>query len=215
MPGGPGLPNRTTIVRLASGGLLVVSPPPRDAGGLEQVDALGEVKEVLVPNSFHYLYTREFLSLHPNAVLRTAPGLHQRVPGLPVGDELTDSPPRSWSGIIEHAVLGPVRGASEVVLFHRPSATLVVTDLAFHMLHFENRMERTAWRVAGVPRGFGPSRSARLTLLRDRTVAAAFLARVLAWPFERVLVAHGEPLEENARAVFRTAFAPHLADAKR
>jgi hypothetical protein len=29
-------------------------------------------------------------------------------------------------------------------------------------------------------------------------------------PFERVLVAHGEPLEANAADVFRRAFAPYL-----
>jgi hypothetical protein len=34
---------------------------------------------------------------------------------------------------------------------------------------------------------------------------------VLAWPFQRVLVAHGEPLEANAVDVFRRAFALYLA----
>jgi hypothetical protein len=41
-------------------------------------------------------------------------------------------------------------------------------------------------------------------------VAAAFLGCVLAWPFQRVLVAYGEPLEVNAGDVFRRAFAPYL-----
>jgi hypothetical protein len=33
---------------------------------------------------------------------------------------------------------------------------------------------------------------------------------VLAWPFERVIAAHGEPLEENAFDVLRQAFARYL-----
>src|SRR5215510_13436674 len=54
MPGGPSLPARTTVMRLRSAALLVVSPPPVEAGGLEGLDTLGSVEEVLIPNSFHY-----------------------------------------------------------------------------------------------------------------------------------------------------------------
>ena len=211
MPGGPSLPSRTTVIRLRAEALLVVSPPPVEAGGLDDLDALGSVDEVLVPNSFHYLNAPGFLARYPQATLRTVPGLHERVPSFPRGEELSEQVPPAWSAVIEHRILGPVRGLSEVALFHRPSATLIVTDLAFHMLHFAHRLERVAWRLSGVPAGFGPSRTARLLLLNDRAAAAAFLERVLAWPFERVLVAHGEPLETNAAEVFRRAFAPYLA----
>ncbi len=211
MPGGPELSARTTILRLGSGGLLVVSPPPVGVGGLEHLDRLGVIEEVLVPNSFHYLNTSGFIARYPSAHLRLAPGLRRRVPELPPGDELSEPPPVSWSGAVEHAILGPVRGLSEVALFHRSSATLVLTDLAFHVATFESRLDRMFQRLAGIPSGFGPSRTSRWLLLRDRNVAAAFLERVLAWSFRRVVVAHGEPLESDAVDVFRRAFAPHLA----
>ena len=67
-----------------------------------------------------------------------------------------------------------------------------------------------AWRLVGMPVGFGPSRTSRRLLLSDRRVAAAFLERVLAWPFEHVLVAHGEPLDVHARMAFRQAFAGYV-----
>src|SRR5262245_29936790 len=156
MPGGPSLPARTTVMRLRSEALLVVSPPPVEVGGLEGLDALGSVEEVLVPNSFHYLNTPGFLARYPHATLRVVPGLHERVPGLPRGQELSEPAPPSWRGVIEHLVLGPVRGVSAAALFHRPSATLILTDLAFHMLQFEHRLERAVWRLNGVPPGFGP-----------------------------------------------------------
>jgi len=204
MPAGMLLPNRTTILRLASGGLLVASPPPVAPGGLGHLDALGAVEEVLLPNSFHYLYGAEFLARYPTATLRVAPGLHARIPGLPAGDELTDATPAPWQGVIEHAILETDRGLSEVALFHRPSATLVLTDVAFHMVRFDRPLDRVFWRLFGVPAGFGPSRTARMFLLRDR--AAPFLERVQAWPFRRVLVAHGEPLEHDAAGTFARAF---------
>jgi hypothetical protein len=205
MPLGAVLPNRTTILRLASGGLLVVSPPPVAPGGFEHLDALGAVEEVLLPNSFHYLYGAEFLARYPGACLRMAPGLHARIAGLPAGDELTEATPNPWQGAIEHSILATERGLSEVALFHRPSATLVLTDVAFHMVRFDRPLDRVFWRLFGVPAGFGPSRTARLFLLRD-DAAAPFLDRVRAWPFRRVLVAHGEPLEHDAAGVFARAF---------
>jgi len=211
MPGGLGLPTRTTVIRLRSQGLLVVSPPPVEAGGMEHLDSLGQVAEALLPNSFHYLNAREFLARHPRALLRIAPELRLRAPELPSAEELTDEAPESWRGSLEHLILGPVHGLSEIALFHHPSATLILTDLAFHMIRFERRLDRLAWRLAGVPAGFGPSRTSRRLLLCDRRVAAAFLERVLAWPFERVLVAHGEPLELNAGRVFRRAFAAYVS----
>lgn len=211
MPAGPRLPTRTTIVRLPSSGLLVVSPPPVECGGLERVDALGTVAEVLVPNSFHYVSARAFLARYPRATLRVTPGLHERVAGVPPGIAMTDTPIDAWRGAVEHAVLGPVRGISEVALFHRPSATLVLTDVAFNLIAIERRFDRVVWRLTGIPASFGPSRTAKTFLLGDCAVAAAFLERVLAWPFRRVLVAHGEPLEEDAVDVFRRAFAPYLA----
>jgi len=206
MPGGPLLPSRTTVMRLGSGGLLVVSPPPGAPGGLEHLDALGPVEEIVAPNSFHHVYATEFLARHPGATLRVAPGLHARVAGLPESEELAESTPTSWRGVVEHAILGPVRGLSEVALFHVQSATLVLTDLAFHMARFDRPTDRLFWRLLGVPAGFGPSRTARLFLLRDHAATAAFLARVLAWPFRRVLVAHGEPLEHDAPGIVARAF---------
>lgn len=210
MPGGAFLSSRTTLISLPSRGLLVVSPPPVEVGGLEGLDALGDVAEVLLPNSFHHVNASGFVARYPRAVLRVSPGLFGRVGGLPPGEELTEQSPRAWSGAVEHAILGPVRGVSEVALFHRVSRTLVLTDLAFHMVRLERRFDRVAWRLAGIPSGFGPSRTAHRLLLCDRGLAGAFLERLLAWPFQRVLVAHGDPLETDAVALFRRAFAAYL-----
>ena len=214
MPGGPILPTRTSVLVLSSGGLLVVSPPPVAAGGLEGLDALGPVRHVLVPNSFHHLNARPFLARYPQAIFWAAPDLFARVAGLPPGTELTQATPDAWSGIVEHAILGPTRGVSEVALFHRDSATLILTDLAFNMVRIASRFDRVAWRLSGVPSGFGPSRTARMLLLRDRALAATFLRRLHAWRFRRVIVAHGESLEVDAVDVFRRAFAAYLPHAR-
>lgn len=209
LPGGPRLATRSTLIRLSSGDLLVISPLPLDASEAAQLSALGPVRDVALPNSFHFLYAADFLSRFPEARLHLAPGLRERVPDLPPGAVLGESAPPAWAPDLDLAVLGPVRGASEVIFFHRPSGTVVLTDLAFNVVS-QRVFDRIAWRLAGVPRGFGPSRSARMLLLRDREVARAALRRVAAWPLRRILVAHGEAVERDAATEFQRAFAHYL-----
>lgn len=212
LPAGPRLPCRTTIVRLGSGDLVVVSPPaPVASGEGSAIDALGTVAHVVVPNPFHYLHAGTFRARHPGATLRVAPGVLERVPELRPAEELGRRPPEAWSGELDLAILGPVRGISEAALFHRPTGTLILTDLAFHVTRFSSRFDRVTTRLAGIPRGFGPGRTSRLLLLRDRVQARRFLERVSEWPMRRIVVAHGEIVEGDARERFRTAFAPYLA----
>jgi hypothetical protein len=206
MPGGPVLPTRSTIVGLADGELLVVSPPAVEAGGLEALDLLGTVRHVVVPNAFHYLNAPGFLARYDEATFWAAPGLFSRIPSLPDGESLGDHAPDEWEGALEIATLRPTNDVSEVVFFHAKSETLVVTDVAFHMVRFAGVFDRIAWRASGVPPGFGPSRTARMLLLHDRERSRAFLEKVVAWPFRRVIVAHGDILDTNAHAQFRRAF---------
>jgi hypothetical protein len=44
-------------------------------------------------------------------------------------------------------------------------------------------------------------------LLREPDLVRPFLARVLAWDFDRIVVGHGEVVERDGRAIFAAAFA--------
>ena len=97
--------------------------------------------------------------------------------------------------------------APEVVLFHRASGTVLFTDLLQQMPRGWYR----GWRalVAGLDGMTGPEpavpRKFRLAFT-DRRAARAGIARVLGWPIERVLMAHGTPVTQDARAYLRSAF---------
>ena len=210
MPGGPRLPSRSTILRLQSGALLVISPPPlSESAGIE---ALGRVEQVVLPNSLHYLFAGEFMARHPGARLFAAPGLHGRVPGLPPAEELEAGKPGPWPGELEFALLGPTRGICEVVFFHLRSGTLILTDIAFNLRNIERPFERIFWRLFGVPDAFGPTRTARLTLLRDHAAAARCLSEAARWPIQRIVVAHGDAVEQNAKSEFLRAFSSYLPE---
>jgi hypothetical protein len=61
-----------------------------------------------------------------------------------------------------------------------------------------------------MPARFGPSRNARRVLRADPPESRRALRRALEWPFEQIVVAHGEAVEKDARERFTEAFAPFL-----
>jgi hypothetical protein len=207
LPPGLILPTRMTIMRLADGALALHSPVALDADLAAVLRSLGDVAAVIAPNSFHYIFAAEYVAAFPAARLFAAPGLRERVRSFPAAITLSDEAAPLWNGILEQIVFGPVRGVSEVVFLHRPSRTLVLTDLAFNMAHIDGLAQRVGWRLFGVPAFFGPSRTARLTLLRDPTPVRRFVEQVCTWGFERIIVAHGEIVEHDAGAELRRAFA--------
>jgi len=210
MPGGLVLPIATAIFRLPSGRLFLHSPGTLDAAALASLRALGEPSAILAPNAFHHLFVSEYRRTYPDVAIFYAPGLPARVPALPPGQEVSDRAPAEWEGVVEPLLFGPVGTFSEVVVLHKPSRTIVFTDLAFNMHRYASTFDRIGWRLFGVPPRFGVSRTARLTLLRDTRAARPYLAKMAAKDFSRILVAHGDPVETDAPGEFRRAFAKYL-----
>ena len=210
LPGGLVLPVGMTIVRLPSGGLFLHSPIALDDEVARSIASLGKVSVLLAPNSFHYIFVADYLSRFPDARLFSVTGLAERVPTLPAATVVGAASPPEWEGAVEPIPFGPIGSFGEVVIHHAASATLVLTDLAFNMVRYENAGDRLGWRLFGVPPRFGPSRTARWTLLRDRVAAGPFLKAMLERSFRRILVAHGDPVEQNAHDVFQRAFRRYL-----
>jgi hypothetical protein len=207
LPGGIQIPGHTTIVRLANGDLLVHSPFALDPVMRRDLDGLGRVRHLVAPSTFHYLYLDENRAAFPDATVHLVPGLRERCPAVGAGEVLGDATPADWDGQIDHAVLGPTHGASEVALFHRASRTLILTDLAFNMQSATNWIDRLYWRMSGVWQRFGPTPLVANVLLREPHLVRPFLARVLTWDFDRIVVGHGDVVARDGHAIFAAAFA--------
>jgi hypothetical protein len=209
-PPGLELAGKMTVVRLHDGALVLISPVALDDATHAQIAALGSVAAVIAPNSFHYLFVSAYAAAFPGCRTFLAPGLRERVPTCPAGTVLGDDVRPDWFAELEHRVFGPVRGGAEIVFLHRPSATLILTDLAMNVITIESALQRWAWRASGILPRFGPSRSARLTFLRDPAAARPYLEAILGWEFTRIVVAHGDPIERDGRRAFTEAFRAFL-----
>jgi hypothetical protein len=208
MPGGLAVPTRSLAVRTPGGALAVISPPP-DEVSRRDAAALGRVGCLIAPNSFHYGGLASWARAFPEARVFLAPGLRARRPELPAGEALAEGVATPFEDALPHTVLGPVRGISEVAFLHASSRTLILTDACFHILEAPRR-DRLGWRLLGAWQRFGPSRTARTILLRDRARVAEFVERMCGWDFERIVVAHGEALEGAGPALLREAFRAYL-----
>jgi hypothetical protein len=99
---------------------------------------------------------------------------------------------------------------NEVAFFHRASRTLLLCDLAFNFGPRSAAPVRLIMRLLRSYGRFGPSTLDPL-LIRDRRAARQSLERILAWDFDRVVVAHGDVLERGGREAIRRGYSWLLA----
>lgn len=197
---------RMTVVRLPGSRLLLHSPVSRSRELADQVDRLGSPTFLVAPNRFHHLFVHEWQASSPNARLYVAPGVDTKRPDLAVAGVLGQSPPPDWSGVLDQVLVEGFPLANEVVFFHKPSGTLIASDLAFNIRESSPALTRLAFRLAGAYGRLSSTLLERL-LVRDRAAFRRSLDRILLWPFSRVVVAHGAVIEAGGRAALADAYA--------
>lgn len=206
-----GLPitTRMTVVRLPGHKLLIHSPIPMPAGSalLRQVQDLGSVAFIVAPNKMHHLFLAPCAAAFPDAgvhgprgLARKRPDLADRLRELPAGDV------PDWLPDLEHLAFDGIPAGSESVWFHRPSATLIVTDLLQWMAGDLPWPTRAYATLTGVRRALAVPLTVR-ALVRDRSAAARSAERVLRWPFTRVVMAHNQVVTSDAHAQVSRALA--------
>jgi hypothetical protein len=197
---------RTTLVRLAGGELLAISPGPLATTPLDAVRALGPVAALVAPNLLHHLYLAAWSAAFPAARLYGPPGLSAKLRGVRLHEELAEKPPAAWQRDLDQVVVRGVPRMGEVVFLHRASRTLVLTDLAFNFRHGGSALTRTLMRLNDAWGHFGPSRLMRRVITRDRAALRASVDRILSWDFDRIVVAHGEVVPDGGHALLERAF---------
>lgn len=200
-------PTRMAVIRLAGGGLWIWSPVAlSEALGAELAD-LGEVRHLVAPNSLHHLFLAEWRDAYPLAKLHAAPGLAAKRPDLAFDAELGDAPPLAWSEDLDQVLVPGNRITTEAVFFHRPSRTVLFTDLIqqFPQGWFRGwravvaRLDLMTEAEPSAPRKFRVA-------FTDRVAARAALRRILEWPSATVVMAHGDPVERDGQAFIARAF---------
>jgi hypothetical protein len=196
---------RMTVIRLADGGLFVHSPVALDPATRAAVEALGPVKAVVAPSLFHHLYVGEWMRAYPQAVVCACPGLERKRADLAWHRVLGDTAEPEWRGELEQVFFGARSLENEVVFFHRASGTLVCADAVFNLARHPSLATRVVARLMG--NGQPGATYFERVLIRDRAAARAQVDRMLAWDFDRIVLAHGALVPTGGHEVLRRAYA--------
>ncbi|MDG2334688.1 MAG: DUF4336 domain-containing protein [Myxococcota bacterium] len=199
------LGTRTTLVRLADGGLFMHSPGPMDAELIESVDEIGPVHAIVAPNDFHHLYLKENANAWPDAEVFIAPGLREKRPDLTDAQVLGETAPALWSRDLDQVWMRGAPKVNEIAFFHRHSRTLILADLAFNLTKPRSLLVRLFARINGSSGRLASSRLMK-AMYRDRQAARAGAEKILAWDFDRLTLCHGEIVESGAKASLTPAF---------
>jgi hypothetical protein len=212
LPGGLHFPVRMTVVRLPDGGVWLHSPIALDDALAESIARIGPVRAIVAPNRLHHFFLAAAAQRFPDAQVWAAPGLREKVGGLPAGPTLLEDTP-DWAEHIAPFALEGVPWMSEVMFLHRPSGTALATDLFFHITAPANWGSRLFFRLIGV---LGRPKQSPIVRMqtRDRAAAGSSLERLLAERPARFVVAHGPPITEDVDAQVRAACAWMLAAAR-
>ena len=199
-----------TVVRLPAGELLLHSPVRATPELVREVCRVGEVAHLIAPNRFHHLFVAEWKREFPEASIHVAPGVEKKRPDLSISGLLSDQPDAGWAGSLDQVLLRGVPKTNETAFFHRTSGTLIGTDLAFNVGPSSPPLTRAAFRCLGCYGRLSPSIFERL-LTSDKQAFGRSLDRVMDWPFDRVVVAHGEVTETGGREELERGYAWALA----
>jgi hypothetical protein len=196
------------VIRLAGDDLFVWSPIAPTPELRRAVDALGTVRHLVSPNSLHHLFLAAWKAAYPAARLYASPGLRRKRAALAFDAELGDGPDPAWAAEIDQVAMRGSFALTEIVFFHRASRTAIFADLIQNFrpgwfTGWRGALARLDGLVAPNP---GAPREWRATFLLRRRTARACLARILAWPIERVLMAHGDPVSTDGAPFVRRAF---------
>lgn len=203
-----GLPvgTRMTVIRLAGGRLLLHSPVALDPELRRELDAIGRVAYAVAPNRVHHLYAGRVAQIYPEARLWIAPGLERKRPDLRFEAVLGDEAPEEWRAEVGQVFFRGRPYENEVVFLHRPTRTLILCDLAFNFGPGTATPTRWLMKLLRSYGRLGPS-TLDPWLIRDRRAARESLERILAWDFDRIIVAHGDVLERGGHAILSAGYA--------
>lgn len=200
-------PTRMAIIRLTNGDLVLWSPTALTDDLRAEVEALGAVRHLVPPNSLHHTFLADWQRAYPDATVYAPPGLREKRKDFRFDADFSDGPIAAWAGEIEYAIMWGNQITTEVVFFHRQSATAIFTDLIqqFPREWFKGwqalvaRLDLMTAAEPSVPRKFRVA-------FTNRHAARESLRRIRAWPTEKVIVAHGPPITDEGQAFLRRAF---------
>jgi hypothetical protein len=200
---------RMTVVKLSNGSLWVESPVSVHSATLKRITELGPVRYLVAATPRHVWRLAAWHTLFPEAQVwapRPTP-FTLKNGDLPFSGLLGDRAPEGWVEDFDQLAFKGNPLIEEVLFFHKQSRTVILDDLIqVHPIVIHRPFRNALLRLGGVayPNG-GVALDIRLSFIR-RNLARQSLQKLLSWDFDRLIIAHGPCIEQDAKAFVTQAF---------
>jgi hypothetical protein len=190
------IPRNMFVYRLEDGGLLVYSSVAMSEEKMNQLDALGPVRLILVPNHFHRMQARVYLQRYPDArVVCPAAARNHVAKEVTVHGTAEEVLPEH--GVIYHQPAGvkPTEGVYEFAV--EGGHALLFCDTLFNCPH-QPGLGGVLVRLIGSTGFFGATRISKAFVLSDRRAFKAWLEdQARRTDLQLIGVAHGDSISER------------------
>lgn len=162
-----------------------------------------QVRTLVAPSLLHHLHLAQARTEAPDAELWGPPGLPEKLDDLgPIRVFGRDAWPHDGELAVQLVEGAPKR--NEVVLLHRPTRTLYTADLVFNIHEPSGLLTPLTFRAMGIYKRFAMARMWK-RWVEDRAAFERSLERILAWDFDRIVMAHGEIVTSDGRRLLLEA----------
>jgi hypothetical protein len=191
-----------TLLHLGDGRVIIHSSARFTGQDVAAIRRFGQPKWLVEATLMHDTFAKEGHQAFPDLRYLAPEGFAE---ASGISTTSLCPPPSDWTGEIDVFKIDGVR-STEYALFHRRSRTLVVADLFFSLPQDIRGWPRFFVRhFMRLPRLFGVSAFFRLFAVRDKEAFKRSVSALLALDFERLVVAHSEPVDKDAKRVVEQA----------
>lgn len=187
---------RATVVRLPGDALWVHSPCAPTGDVCAALDALGEVRWIVVPNRYHHLQAPPTAARYPKALVVGPKSAEARNPHVKLTTGTDDPAYIRSTPELTPVQLGGVPFLDETVFFHPASGSLIAADLLMSACARDHWTARMAARIFGHYGRVRTPPDVRWST-RASTAVAESIAQMRALPIQRILVAHADPITDR------------------
>jgi hypothetical protein len=200
---------RMMVVKLIDGSLWVNSPVPVPFETLKQITALGPVKYLLAATPRHVWRLEGWHALFPEAQLwapRATPFTLKKG-NLPFTGILSDAPERGWADDFDQLAFKGSPFIEEILFFHKESRTVILDDLIQINPMMEGKpLQNALFKLDGAAQPYGGVPLDIRLSFTNRKLARRSLEKLLSLDFDKLIIAHGDRIEKDAKPFVERAF---------
>ncbi len=188
------IPLRSMLVS-AGADRILISP----VGTAEEAAGIGDrLTTIVTPSLLHHLHLRDTIDRYRPTAVWGPPGFARKKAELGAIQELgLDDWP--YQRELEFVVIEGAPRRNEVVFFHRASRTIYTADLVFNIRKPQGFLTPVTFRLLGIYKRFGVMNLWRRWVI-DRAAFQRSIRQIMAWDFDRIVMAHGDIVDVNSHA---------------